>query len=417
MIEQTEKAVWAERLIDSAEAALEHAFRETEKIARVNQEKVLQAFWDERVSSTDLQGSTGYGLDDAGRDKLERAYARVFGAEAAIVRPQIVSGTHAIRLALFGVLRPGDEVVFATGQPYDTLLGVVGIREQSGSLEEWGVTHRLIPLSEGGSVDMDAVLASLNERTKMVFFQRSRGYSDRPALSVETLRRCFEKIREHKPDVVIAVDNCYGEFVESSEPSDVGANLVMGSLIKNPGAGIMTTGGYVVGSTQWVARAAEQLTAPGVGGEYGPTHDFLRPLFQSLFLAPHMVSQAVKGSRLAAYVFENIGLAVSPSWKDHRTDLILSVRFGSPDALLSFCRAVQRTAPVDSFVRPDAGEMAGYEDEVVMAAGTFVQGGSLEMSADAPMRAPYIGYIQGGLTYEHVRIAVREIVRSLDLRA
>lgn len=400
-------------LLREAETALQPAFERVAELALLNQRRVLAAFHAHRVSASDLQGSTGYGLDDAGRDKLERIYADVFGAEAALVRPQIVSGTHALRLGLFGALRPGMQVVFATGQPYDTLQGVVGIRETAGSLAEWGVRHTVVSLLPDGTVDMPRVLAAIDASTAMVFFQRSRGYANRPALSVDTLRTCIAQVRRGKGDIVIAVDNCYGEFVEGMEPCAVGADLAMGSLIKNPGAGVMTTGGYVVGRQDLVEAAAAQLTAPGVGGEYGPTHDFLRPLFQSIFLAPHVVSQAVKGSLLAAYVLEKSGFSVSPHWGDQRADLILSVEFGNADALLAFCRAVQSSAPIDAFVRPEADAMPGYEDPVIMAAGTFVQGGSLELTADAPMRPPYIGYLQGGLTYEHVYLAVERIVSGL----
>ncbi|WP_054971498.1 aminotransferase class I/II-fold pyridoxal phosphate-dependent enzyme [Alicyclobacillus ferrooxydans] len=411
--ERQTRQVNVQDLMREAEERLRTRFRQIDAIALRNQKKVLEAFWAERVSAPDLSGSTGYGLDDAGRDKLERVYANAFGAEAALVRPQIVSGTHALRLGLFGVLRPLDEIVFATGKPYDTLEGVVGIRPMSGSLAEWGISHKLIPLLGDGTIDMPAVLEAIGPRTKVVFFQRSRGYADRPALSISSLHQSFRAVREAAKDVFILVDNCYGEFVEDLEPSAVGADLVMGSLIKNPGAGIMTTGGYIAGTKTAVEHAAEQLTAPGVGGEYGPTHDFLRPLFQSLFLAPHVVAQAVKGSLLAAYVFEALGLNVSPRWEEGRSDLILAITFGDPERLLAFCRAVQSTAPIDSFVRPEADAMAGYDDEVVMAAGTFVQGGSLEMSADAPMRAPFIGYLQGGLTYEHVYIAVERIASDI----
>lgn len=400
----------AEALLRDAEKALRAAFERIDQIALHNQEKVLNAFWAERVAQSDLVGSTGYGLDDAGRGKLERVYARVFGAEAALVRPQIVSGTHAIRLGLFGCLRPGNEVVFATGVPYDTLQGVIGIRETAGSLMEWGVSHRIVPLQADGRVNLEAVDGAITGATTMVFFQKSRGYADRPALTTDAIGDAIQHLREQHPHVVFAVDNCYGEFVEMAEPTERGADLVMGSLIKNPGAGWMTTGGYVIGKDVLVNQAAAQLTAPGVGGEYGPTHDFLRPLFQSLFLAPHTVGQAVKGSLLAAHVFHQVGYRVSPTADRLRSDLILSIEFGDPDKLLRFCQAVQQTAPVDSFVRPDAGDMAGYDDPVVMAAGTFVQGGSLEMSADAPMRPPYIGYLQGGLTYEHIRIAVKRIL-------
>jgi cystathionine beta-lyase family protein involved in aluminum resistance len=407
------KSSFVQQLMMRAEDEIRPLFREIEENARWNQRKVLEGFWKERVAESDLHGSTGYGIGDVGREKLERIYAHVFGTEAALVRPQIISGTHALRLGLFGVVRPGDEILFATGSPYDTLEAVVGIRPTVGSLAEWGVTYRIVDLDDHSQVDVGAVLQAITSKTKVVMFQKSRGYSERRALSSRTLGEVFSAIRAKYPNVILAVDNCYGEFVEREEVTEVGADLAMGSLIKNPGAGIATTGGYIVGRADLIDMVAAQLTAPGVGAEMGPTHDFLRPMFQSLFLAPHVVSQAVKGSILASKVFEELGLQVSPRWDEPRADLIVSAHFGSPEKLLAFCRAVQSSAPIDAFVRPQAAPMAGYESDVVMAAGAFVQGGSLEMSADAPMREPYIGFFQGGLTYEHVYIAVERIAEAL----
>ncbi|CAM3970418.1 aminotransferase class I/II-fold pyridoxal phosphate-dependent enzyme [Alicyclobacillus pomorum] len=405
----------ARELVAHSEQCVQSAFQDVDAIAKHNQRKVLEAFWQEKVSAADFQGSTGYGLSDEGRDKLERIYARVFGAEAALVRPQIVSGTHALKLMLFGVLRPGDHLLFATGAPYDTLEAVVGIRPAVGSLAEWGIQHTIVSLGADGSIDVEAVLGALRDNTKVVMFQRSRGYSDRPALSVSALEQAFAAVRKRRPDVCIAVDNCYGEFVERFEPTDVGADLAAGSLIKNPGAGIASTGGYIVGKARWMEGIAAGLTAPGVGAEAGPTHSFLREFYQALFLAPHTVSQAVKSSILASHVLASLGLEVSPAWDEPRSDIIVTAKFGSRARLLAFCRAVQSSAPVDSYVRPEAAPMAGYEDDVVMAAGAFVQGGSLELSADAPMREPYIGYMQGGLTYEHAYIAIEKIAASLML--
>lgn len=405
----------ATTLVSQSEIALQPLFRDIEQVARSNQRKVLEAFWAERVSLVDFHGSTGYGYGDEGRDKLERVYARVFATEAALVRPQIISGTHALRLALFGLLRPGDEVLFATGGPYDTLEAVVGIRPTAGSLAEWGIGHRIVPLTQAGQVDLGAVLNAVSPNTKLVMFQKSRGYSSRKALSMDVLCDCFRALKSAHAHVLIGVDNCYGEFVEATEPTDVGADLAIGSLIKNPGAGIAPTGGYVVGRSDLIEQVAVQLTAPGVGAEAGPTHDLLRMFYQGLFLAPHTVSEAIKGSVLAAHVFEQLGLTVSPRWNEPRADLILSIQFGTAERLLRFCRAVQRCAPVDSFVRTEAAPMAGYEDEVVMAAGSFVQGGSMDLSADAPMREPYNGYLQGGLTYQHVYIALEEILMSTFL--
>jgi cystathionine beta-lyase family protein involved in aluminum resistance len=408
------KATSIEQRLQAAWQQVQPVFAELDQRAIANQRKVLEAFRAERVAAEDLLGSTGYGLDDAGRDKLERVYARVFDAEAALVRPQIVSGTHALRLGLFAAVRPGDHLVFATGSPYDTLEAVVGIRPTPGSLAEWGVTHTVVPLTEAGNVDIEAVLAAITPATRAVVFQRSRGYSARRSLSVRELGQAFAAIRRVHPNLTLLVDNCYGEFVETIEPTSVGADLVMGSLIKNPGGGIATTGGYVIGKTNLVEGAAAQLYAPGLGRESGPTHDFLRPLYQGLFLAPHVVAQALKGSVLAAAVFASAGIAASPRWDEGRSDLILALQFGDAERLLSFCRAVQASAPVDSFVLPEASPMPGYESPVVMAAGTFVQGGSLELTADAPLRPPYTAYFQGGLTLEHVYLALENILKALE---
>lgn len=413
MTNHTDSFSQVEAFLQDCERKVSSVFTRIEEIARLNQRKVLEAFWQSKVSSVDLQGSTGYGLDDHGRDKLERIYAQVFGGESALVRPQVISGTHALKLGLFGVLRPGDHLLFATGSPYDTLEAVVGIRPAPGSLAEWGISHDIVPLQADGQIDIQAVMNLCKPNTRVVMFQRSRGYSDRKALSVDALLTAFEQVRARHPRAIIAVDNCYGEFVESREPSNVGADLVMGSLIKNPGGGIASTGGYIVGNTSLIEQVAAQLTAPGVGAEAGPTHDFLRPFYQGLFLAPHTVSQALKGSVLAACAFAELGFDVSPRWDEQRSDLVLSVSFHQPDRLLSFCQAVQASAPIDSYVVPTAAPMAGYGDDVVMAAGAFVQGGSLELSADAPMRAPYVGYFQGGLTYEHVYVALENIIARL----
>jgi cystathionine beta-lyase family protein involved in aluminum resistance len=400
-------------LITRAESEVQPVLKKIKNTALQNQRKVLQAFWSERVSQADFNGTTGYGLDDEGRDKLERIYAGVFGAEAALVRQQIVSGTHAIKLGLFGALRPGEHIVFASGHPYDTLESVIGIRSAPGSLAEWGITYTIVPLTASGQLDMKAVKEAVKPETTVVMFQRSRGYSQRPALTVNELERAFSALKTFRSNLLLFVDNCYGEFVDTREPSEVGADLVMGSLIKNPGGGLASTGGYVIGKSELVERAAGQLTAPGVGSEIGPTHHLLREFYQGLYMAPHTVAEALSGSVLAANVFSRCGFQCSPAWNETRSDLILSVEFDSADNLLSFCRAVQAAAAVDSFVVPQPAPMAGYDDEVVMAAGTFVQGGSLELSADGPLRHPYYGYIQGGLTYEHVRIAVEHIVDEI----
>ncbi|MCL6593630.1 MAG: methionine gamma-lyase family protein [Alicyclobacillus sp.] len=404
--------VAAAALVEACRREAEPALRRVDELALANQRRVLAAFWSEQVSAADLAGSTGYGYGDAGRDKLERLYARVFGCDAALVRPQVVSGTHALRLGLFAALRPGQHLVIATGEPYDTLAAVIGLRPSASSLAAWGIAASVVPLRHG-QVDTAAVLAALRPTTRAVLFQRSRGYSARPSLSVAALAECFQALKASRPDVALLVDNCYGELVEDREPTHVGADVVMGSLIKNPGAGLAPTGGYVAGRSDLVELAAEQLTAAGIGGEVGPTWATQRVFYQALFLAPHAVAQAVKVNILAAAVLERLGIEVSPRWHEPRTDLILSARFGHRAALLTFCQAVQEAAPVDSFVRLEAAPMAGYEDQVVMAAGTFVQGGSLELTADAPLRPPYIGYLQGGLTWEHGVVALERVVQAL----
>jgi len=400
--------------VASCEREIEPYQRRSEAVALANQERVLEAFWRHEVAQFDLVGSTGYGLGDAGREKLEAIYADVFGAEAALVRPQIVSGTHAIALALFGCLRPGDRLVVATGVPYDTLHAALGLRPAAGSLAEHGVEVEIVELGEDGGMDLAAIERAVRApAVRMVLFQRSRGYGNRRSFSIAELEAAFSAVKEARPDVWIAVDNCYGEFVEDREPCHVGADVAMGSLIKNPGAGLCPTGGYVVGRRDIVERVAARLVAPGTAAEYGPTGPYLLTMFQALFLAPHAVLQAVKGSRLMAAALQGLGFRVSPGPEADRTDLILSVELGAPDRLLAFCRAIQSVAPIDAHVRPEPAPMAGYADPVVMAAGTFIQGASLELTADAPLRPPYVAYVQGGLTYEHAVLAVRRVVAAI----
>lgn len=402
-----------DEFIRECERRIGPQFDHISRVALENQERVLEAFWRHRVSQSDLAGSTGYGLSDVGRDKFEQAFADVFGGESGLVRPQIVSGTHAITLGLFGVLRPGDELLFATGMPYDTLHGVVGFHEAVGSLSEFGIRADVVELTSDGSLDVDTISSRVNGNTKLVMFQRSRGYANRPALTIDELEPAFAAIKLRHPHVLIGVDNCYGEFVETLEPTHIGADMIMGSLIKNPGAGIAPTGGYVVGKKHVIDQVAARLVAPGTAAEYGPTGPYLQIFYQALFLAPHIVSQALKGSLLFADALATMGFDVSPSVFERRADLILSICFGEPDKLLAFCRAIQQSAPIDAHVRPEPDAMAGYRDPVVMAAGTFVQGASLELSADAPMRPPYVAYVQGGLTYEHTVIALRRVIQAL----
>lgn len=389
-------------------------YRAVEARALQNHARVLAAFHQVRVSDYHLRGGTGYGYGDAGREALEAVYARVFGAESALVRGQIVSGTHAIALCLFGVLRPGDELLAVQGAPYDTLEEMIGLRGKApGSLKELGVTYRQVDLLPDGELDLAGIAAALNARTRMVMLQRSRGYSLRPSLDMKSMARVIGLIRGKQPGVAIFVDNCYGEFVEEMEPPAAGADLVAGSLIKNPGGGLAPGGGYVAGRRHYVEMAANRWTAPGIGAEVGPAPDFQRLMFQGLFLAPHVVAEALKGAIFAARLFERLGFPVYPAPGEPRTDIIQAVALGSPRRLEAFCRAIQGASPVDAHVQPEPWEMPGYGDPVIMAAGTFVQGASIELSADAPVREPYAVYMQGGLSKEYVRLAVMEAARAV----
>lgn len=376
--------------------------------------KVLDSFRSVRVSEFHLKDSTGYGYGDTGREALENVYASIFKTEAALVRGQIVSGTHAIALCLYGILRPGDELLSVQGEPYDTLAEMIGIRGKChGSLKEMGVTYRQVDPLIGGGIDYANVGQALGARTKMVMLQRSRGYQWGPSFDLEKLREVIEFIRNREPNVVIFVDNCYGEFVEEKEPVEVGADLIAGSLIKNPGGGIAPTGGYVAGAAKFVEMAANRWSAPGVGSEVGPSSGFQRLLFQGLFLAPHIVSEALKGAVFAARFFERLGFEVSPRYNEKRSDIVQAIGLGTPEKMLAFCRGLQGASPVDSHVRPVASAMPGYDDPVVMAAGTFVQGATLELSADGPLRPPYAIYFQGGLSKEYVRLALLSAAREV----
>lgn len=403
-----------EKQIAEVEEQIAPIHREIEHRAEINQRKVLDSFRCHKVSESHFNPSSGYGYDDVGRDTLEEIYADVFGGEAALVRPQIISGTHAISTALFGVLRPGDELLYITGKPYDTLEEIVGIRgDGNGSLKEFGISYNVVELDEDGQVDLAAVSSAMNENTKMIGIQRSKGYADRPSFSVAEIGKMIEAVKKIKPDVVTFVDNCYGEFVEIEEPCEVGADLVAGSLIKNPGGGLAKTGGYIVGKESLVERCAYRLTSPGIGREAGASLHTLLDMYQGFFLAPHIVSQALKGAVFTAALLERLGFETTPSWKDKRTDLIQSVRFADPEKMTVFCQAVQSVSPVNAYVKPHPSPMPGYEDDVIMAAGTFIQGSSIEFTADGPLRPPFTAYVQGGLTYEHVKIAVTEAVKSL----
>lgn len=401
--------------ISQGERELQGVFAELDDVALSNQRKVLEAFRYFQVSDYHLQPATGYGYGNVGRETLDKVFARIFHTEAALVRGQFVSGTHAIGTALFAALRPGDCLLSATGIPYDTMRQVIGIAGQAtGSLKDYGIQYRQVDLLASGAIDESSLQAALNTPVKAVLIQRSRGYEWRNALSIPEIKRAIELIRQIQPETIVIVDNCYGEFTESLEPTDVGADLMAGSLIKNPGGGIAPGGGYVVGNANLVEAAASRFAMPGLGQEMGSAFgDSQRLMFQGIFLAPHVVMQSLKGMHLLAYVMEKLEYTISPHWTTRRNDIIQAIRFPSSDALIEFCRAVQRVSPVDSHVVLEPWDMPGYEHQVIMAAGAFVQGSSIELSADAPMREPYTVYVQGGLTLEHIKLAIEEIGEAL----
>ena len=402
-----------ERVLDE----LAPSFRRIEQISEENTLKVLTAMRECKVSDIHFNTSSGYAYDDIGRSKLEELYAKVFAAESALVRTQFVSGTHALATVLFGILRPGDKIVSLTGTPYDTMQTVIGYTaSSSGSLKEYGILYDELPLNEG-RVDVERIADVLDERTKMVLIQRSRGYSRRPTLLIEDIREICNQVHRLRPDCICFVDNCYGEFVESLEPTQAGADIMAGSLIKNPGGGLAPTGGYIVGREDLVELASYRLTAPGMGAELGASLVNNRLFFQGLFLAPHVVSQALKGALFAAGIFENLGYTTYPRISDERGDIIQAIELGTAEKLVAFCGGVQKYSPVDSFVKPEPWDMPGYTDQIIMAAGTFVQGASIEFSADGPLRSPYNVYLQGGLTFEQVMFGIlgaAEEIRQLS---
>lgn len=395
------------------EISLKERFESIDKVAEYNQLKVLKALQDCRVSDAHFAASTGYGYNDLGRDTLEEVYAKVFHAESALVRPQLVSGTHALTIALSGNLRPGDEVLSPVGKPYDTLESVIGITEAKGSLKEYGITYAQVDLLPDGGFDYENIKKAINERTKLITIQRSKGYQTRPTLSVKQIGELISFVKSIKPDVICMVDNCYGEFVETIEPSDVGADLCVGSLIKNPGGGLAPTGGYIVGKEEYVENAAYRLTAPGLGKEVGATLGINGLLYQGFFLAPTVVAGALKGAIFAANVYEKLGFPVIPNGIESRHDIIQAVTLKSPEAVIAFCKGIQAAAPVDSYVTPEPWAMPGYTSEVIMAAGAFVQGSSIELSADAPIKPPYAVYFQGGLTWYHAKFGILMSLQKL----
>lgn len=404
-----------EQAIQSGLACVQNQAARLDAISFYHTERILNAFRTHRVSDTHFRATSGYAYSDVGRDALEIIFADLWGAEKALVRTQFVSGTHALAASLFGVLRPGDELLSVTGAPYDTMQTVIGHSvQQAGSLAEYGISYREVPFTTDGDVDLPAVLSALTTKTRVALIQRSRGYSSRNTLSVDQIGKICAAIKEKAPHCITFVDNCYGEFVEKQEPTQVGADLMAGSLIKNAGGGLAPTGGYIVGKAELVDQAAFRLTAPGLGGELGATlGDSARMLYQGLFLAPHVVNQAIRSAIFAAGIFAALGYDVAPLPTEERLDIIQSVTFGSPEKVIAFCQALQQWSPVDAFARPEPWDMPGYEDQIIMAAGTFVQGASIELSADAPIRPPYTAYLQGGLTFEHSRLALEQAAKAV----
>ena len=395
------------------EAALKERFEEIDGVAEYNQLKVIKAMQEARVSDIHFAGTTGYGYNDLGRDTLEEVYARAFHGEDALVRPQLISGTHALTVALSGNLRPGDEILSPVGKPYDTLEEVIGIRDSVGSLKEFGITYSQVDLLPDGSFDFEGIRKAINERTKLVEIQRSKGYATRPTLSVARIGELISFIKSIKPDVICMVDNCYGEFVETLEPTDVGADMIVGSLIKNPGGGLAPIGGYIVGRKDCIERAAYRLTAPGLGKEVGASLGVSQSLYQGLFLAPTVVAGALKGAVFAANLYEKLGFGVVPNGNESRHDIIQAITFGTPEGVIRFCEGIQAAAPVDSFVTPEPWAMPGYDSDVIMAAGAFIQGASIELSADAPIKPPYAVYFQGGLTWYHAKLGILMSLQKL----
>ena len=400
---------FGERILKDIEAR----FNKIDEIAEINQLKVLSAMQECRVSEACLYSSTGYGYNDIGRDTLEEVYSRVFHTEDALVRPHITCGTHALGIALSANLRPGDELVSPVGKPYDTLEEIIGIRPSKGSLAEFGITYRQAELLEDGSFDYEGIKNVISEKTKMVTIQRSRGYLSRPTLSVERIGGLISFIKGIRPDIICMVDNCYGEFTEAAEPSDVGADLVVGSLIKNPGGGLAPIGGYIAGKKEYVENCAYRLTTPGLGKEVGATLDTNRSFYQGFFIAPTVTAGAMKGAVFAANIYEKLGFDVLPNGSEDRFDIIQQITFHDPNAVIAFCQGIQEAAPVDSYVAPEPWDMPGYDSEVIMAAGAFIQGASIELSADGPIKPPYSVYFQGGLTWQHAKFGILKSLQKL----
>lgn len=416
LLEQYKKLGLSEEVIAfgaKIEETLKPRFEKIDAIAEMNQLKVLQAMQKNRVSAECFNQTSGYGYNDMGRDTLEQVYADTFKGEDALVRPQITCGTHALALALMSNLRPGDELLSPVGKPYDTLEEVIGIRPSKGSLAEYGITYAQVDLLPDGGFDWEGIKKAINAKTKLVTIQRSKGYATRPTLSVDRIGELIAFIKNIKPDVICMVDNCYGEFVEEKEPLEVGADMIVGSLIKNPGGGLAPIGGYICGKKECVENAAYRLTSPGLGKEVGASLGIIRSFYQGFFLAPTVTAGALKGAIFAANIYEKLGYKVVPNSTESRHDIIQAVEFGNKDAMCAFCEGIQAAAPVDSYVTPEPWAMPGYDSDVIMAAGAFVQGSSIELSADGPVKEPYAVYFQGGLTWYHAKLGILMSLQKL----
>ncbi len=405
-----------DRLIEIAEGTLgdiSDANKSVDKVVFINQAKVIDAMQKSKLSYNQFIFATGYGYGDISRDIVDEIYSNVFNTEDAIVRPYFVSGTHVLSTVLFGLLRPGDELIYATGSPYDTMRTVIDGRVGEGSLKEYGVLYKEVPLNKDGTINIENLIDNITDKTRVIMFQRSRGYSWRPSIGIDMLKAAITSVKECNNDIVCAVDNCYGEFVEDREPSDAGADIVAGSLIKNPGAGIAVSGGYIVGRKDLIERISYRFTAPGLGKHMGTNFGKSHNILQGLFFAPHVVGQAVKGAIFLARLFEKLGFGVNPAFDIKRTDIVQAVKMGDPKKLISFCQGIQKSSPIDSFVRPEPWDMPGYDDKIIMSSGGFIDGSSIELSADAPLRDPYILYVQGGVTFEHYIIGALMAVQNM----
>lgn len=400
----------------AVEATLKNRFSEIDTVTEYNQLKVIRAMQKCRVSAECFQSSTGYGYNDLGRETLEAVYAAVFHTEEALVRPQITCGTHALALALAGNLRPGDEMISISGKPYDTLEEVIGIRPSNGSLAEYGITYSQIDLTPEGEFDLEGIKNAISDKTRLVEIQRSKGYQTRPSLSVKKIAEAIQYVKSIRSDIIVMVDNCYGEFVETMEPSDFGADMVVGSLIKNPGGGLAPIGGYIAGTNACIENCAYRLTSPGLGKEVGASLGVNKDFFQGLFLAPTVVGGALKGAIFAANIYEKLGFHVIPNGSESRHDIIQAVEFGYPEGVIAFCEGIQAAAPVDSYVTPEPWAMPGYDSDVIMAAGAFIQGSSIELSADGPIKPPYAVYFQGGLTWQHAKLGILKSLQRMKER-